>query len=285
MEFRLTSNLDVVRNQQITANFEEVSAWLDTELEPYLSLTVTEDSIPTAKQYRANLRKVKDRIEDYRREAKKAVLVPYTAFEEKSRVLTGKIDAAVANIDTQVKSFEESEKQRKIAALHNEYDVLIDDDTAPYCEWETIFDAKWANKTVSFDSAVTEIKAAIDGTKNDMEAIRGMGGDDTAYLLDIYRQTHNISTVIRKASELKTMREREEQRKREAEERRKEIERIKAESESTPEKAEPQTATEVPKPDDEDEIVNVVFRVICKKSDLFGLSQYMRHHAIKYTRA
>lgn len=277
MEFKLTSNLDVIRNQQITANFDEVAVWLDTELAPYLSLTVTEDSIPTAKNYRANLRKVKDRIEDYRKEAKKAALMPYNAFEEKAKILTGKIDAAVLNIDSQVKSFEDSERQRKIAALHNEYDALIDDDTAPYCEWETIFNEKWGNKTVSFDSAVYNIKAIVDGTKNDLEAIRAMGGDDTAYLLDIYRQTHNISTVIKKASELKTMREREEQRKREAEERQKEIESIKESCDKPDEPAE--------KENPDDELVNVVFRVICKKSDLFGLGQYMRHHAIKYQKA
>ena len=71
MDFKITTDLATLRDQQIEANFTEVAAWLDAELKPYIGLVVTEDAIPTAKAYRASLRKVRERIDDYRKEAKK----------------------------------------------------------------------------------------------------------------------------------------------------------------------------------------------------------------------
>ena len=270
-----------IQNSVIEANFDECKAALTDMIQPYATMIVTEDGIAAAKADRAKIRKVESHIGEMRIAIKKAYMKPLDDFTEKCNELVEICANGSLNLDNQIRAFEDSERQRKIAALHNEYDALIDDDTAPYCPWETIFNEKWGNKTVSFDNAVAEIKAAVDNAKNDLEAIRSMGGDDTPYLLDVYKQTHNISTVVRKASELKTMREREEQRKREAEERQKEIERVKAESDVPKPQTEYSQAVTV----DIEEFVRVTFRVVCTKQQLYDLGQYMKHHAIKYQKA
>ena len=215
-EFKITSDLAAVRDQEISANFEEVRAWLVRELEPYRSLIVSEDAIPAAKGYRANIRKVKDRIEQYRKEAKSAALAPYNAFEARCKELTGLCDEAAGSIDGQIKSFEQREREEKIAALQAVYEREADEETASYCPWERVFNERWGNKGYAFDAASAEIAAKLDKVRGDLSVIREVGGEDTAYLLDVYRRTMDISAVVRKGSELKTLRELEAARKREA---------------------------------------------------------------------
>lgn len=270
MDFTITSDLAVVRNQQITANFEAVSAWLDEELKPYLTMAVTHENIPTAKAHRAAIRKVKERIETYRKEAKAAALVPYNDFEAKVKVLTGKLDEAANALDEQIKADEEAERQEKIDGLKALYD------TAPaeireYCPWDCVFNARWGNKGYSVQDASKEIEDALTRTASDLASIRGMGGDDTAYLLDVYKQTRDLSAVLRKKEELRAAMEREAERKRREAE---------AKPVETP-KPVPMPATE----EKDDPLVTVDFRVTCRKSELAGLGGYMKAHGIKYGRA
>lgn len=291
MEFEITSDLALLRSQQITANFEAVAAWLDEELAPYAGMVVTDDMIPTAKTYRANIRKVKDRIEQYRKEAKSAALAPYNDFEAKCKVLTGKLDSAADNLDSQVKAYEKREADAKIAALREAYDRDEYAEAREYCPWEHVFNPKWANKGYSAQEAEEEIHAALYNTSVNLESIRQMGGEDTPYLLDIYRNTHDINAVIRKSLEIKAAREREEQRRREAEERR----RVQAEAEAAAirlaaEKAREPVVQEAAsaveeEPQDDDPVVEVKFKVICRKSKLVALGQYMKQNGILYGRA
>lgn len=271
-EFRITSDLSTLRGQIIEANFDEVREWLDTNLAPYREMAVTPDTIPTAKQYRANIRKVRDRIDESRKEAKNAALAAYSAFEAKCKELTGLCDEAANSIDSQVKAFEEAEKQEKISTLHDIYLELADDEIESYCPWGVINNPKWANKGYSVESASDEIRNAIQNTRDDLATIRGMGGDDTPYLLDIYRQTRNISAVVRKASELKTMRQREEIRAKEESERMNRAAKEKTDS-----------TTDEEKPGQE-EFVSVIFQVTCTKRQLNALGQYMKENGIKYGR-
>jgi len=286
VEFQITSSLDTLRNQQITANFEAVAAWLDEELAPYAGMVVTEEMIPTAKTYRANLRKVKDRIEQYRKEAKTAALAPYNEFEQKCKVLTGKLDEAADNIDGQVKAFEQKEKAAKVAELQGFYLSVATDETMAYCPWDKIFNPKWENKGYSTEDAKEEIKAAIFYTESDLKSIRDIGGDDTPYLLDVYKQTRDLNAVVRKSMEIKAAREREEQRKREEEERRRAAEAQKAarEAEAVEKAAEASHEPVVQKPAPKDDVVTVDFRVTCRRSQLQMLGQYMRQAGIRYGR-
>ena len=145
---------------------------------------------------------------------------------------------------------------------------------------------KWSNKGYSVEDATQEIYNALSRTERDLAAIRSMGGDNVAYLLDTYRNTLDISEVIRKNAEINARKAIEEQRRREAEER-----RAAAEAEAQRRKAlEVQPAPVVPatveEPDDEkEELMTVVFKVSCTKAQLSALGQYLKANGIKYGRA
>ena len=275
-EFKITSDLSALRQQVIDANFDEVRAWLVENLAPYRDMAVSADDLSTAKSYRANIRKVRDRIDQSRKEAKAAALEAYTLFEAKCKELTGLCDETANDIDAKVKAFEDAEKREKLAAIRADYDEHITEEMEIYCPWERVFNPKWENKGYSIELAQEEIYEAIMGTANDLDAIREMGGSDTPYLLDVYKQTHSMTAVVRKASELQTMREREEARKREAEE---------AAARAKERFAQTISAAQAPVIEAEDEpIVTVSFRVTCTKAQLTALGQYMKQNGIKYGR-
>ena len=284
MEFEITTDLSLVKNQQIEANFAAVSAWLDEELAPYQGMVVQADMISAAKTYRANLRKVKDRIEQYRKEVKNAVLVPYNEFERKAKILTGKIDAAVENIDSQVKAHEEKEANEKIASLKADYNAYANDEIKEYLTWESLFNPKWANKGYRAEDAKQEIVTALTRTERDLSAIRSMGGDNVAYLLDTYRNTLDISEVIRKNTEINARKAIEAQRQREAEERRAAAE-AEAQRQKIMEQEEPVAAPVVEEPVDDEKLYTVAFSVTCTKSQLAALGQFLKSNGIKYRRA
>lgn len=274
--------LALIQNTQIEANFEEVKAALTEMVEPYKTMVVTEDGIAAAKADRAKLRKVSTRIDDVRKAVKKAYQEPLTAFENRCKELVAVITDGSDNLDRQVKRYEEQTADEKIEKLRAEYAAMTDDETESYLPWGIINNPKWRNAGYKYDDAVAEIAEAVDGTRNDLETIRSMGGDDTPYLLDVYRQTRNLSAVIRKASELKTMRQREEQREREAD-------RIRQAQASNTESAKTSGAVYEPQPGKEEmaqaEMYCVSFRVSCTKGQLIALGQYMREHGIKYEKA
>ena len=301
-EFRITSDLSALRSQIIDANFDEVREWLEENLAPYRTLEVTQDAIPQAKVYRANIRKVKDRIEQSRKEAKNAALAAYAEFESKCKALTGLCDESADAIDRQVKDYEEQEKEIKLSILKNVYDTESTEELRGYLTWDRMLNPKWVNKGYPAETAKMEIVTALRETEKDLETIRGMGGDDTPYLLDVYRREHDLSAVVRKASELKTMREREEARKREAEERRKaaeaEYQRMREQEQRKQQEAQRQAEVNMEEPEqgevafdeeetahEEDPLCAVAFKVVCTKSQLLALGQYMREHGIKYGRA
>lgn len=280
MEFEITTNLETIKNQQITANFEAVSAWLDEELAPYKGMIVTADMIPSAKTYRANLRKLRERIDQYRKEAKQAVLAPYNIFEQRCKELTGKIDDAANNIDSQVKAHEKMEADAKIAEIKGAYDSFQSNEAKEFLPWEMLVNPKWENKGYKSVDAQNEIYNALSQTVRDLAAIRSMGGDNVAYLLDVYRQTHDISAVVRKNAEINARKSIEEQRRREAEALRKA-----QEAAAGQQMIQPQQAPVAEPVDDveEEPVIHVIdFRVWATAQQLNALAQFMKQNGIKY---
>lgn len=292
--------LAIVRNTEITANFDEVKAALTEMVAPYKNAIVTEDGISDAKKDRARLRKVADRVDEMRKTVKKAYTEPLTAFEAKCKELTAICAEASNNLDAQVKAFEKREADEKLAKLREEYEGYGKPETREYCPWERIVNPKWANKGFAFEAAVGEIHYALDETADNLLSIRTMGGEDTAYLLDYYKDTHDIGRVMRKAGELKEAREREERRRVEEEARRARLEEARrleaeairkiAERDAAKEETfeQPDEGEEPFETDEEklrEELVTVSFQVTCTKVQLAALGAYMRENGIRFGRA
>lgn len=213
IEFRITSDLQELRKQAIEANFEETKVWLTENLEPLRTMAVTPESTAQAKQYRAAVRKIRDRIDESRKMAKAAALEAYSSFETKCRELTALCEEAANALDVQIKAMEEAAKQEKKNRLA-EYFAQVVGDMAEWLTFDNCFNPKWLNATYAESTAQMDINAAIDRCRADLNAIRALHSEFETTLLDEYTRTRNISAVLVKNETLGRMKAAEEERKR-----------------------------------------------------------------------
>ena len=92
------NELQVVVKQQvgkINWNFEELKTALAAEMEKYTGIVYDDDSIADAKNTVAYLRKLKDSVEERRKEVKKECLKPYDDMEKQVKELTQLIDEPI----------------------------------------------------------------------------------------------------------------------------------------------------------------------------------------------
>lgn len=217
----------------IELNFEELGVALDAKLEEYEGAVFTEETKDIAKRELANLRKLRKEFDDVRKSAKKKWMEPYDQFERNMKVLNGKIDSPISLIDSQVKDFEEKQKEEKREKISGLYQELIGD-MGEYLPLEKIYESKWENATTSMKSIKESVTATIDGAKADVDTIKNMQSDAVEKALDIYKESLSISKAVTYVNEYERQkieimnREKEKRAREEEEQRKREIERIRA---------------------------------------------------------
>ena len=168
MEMRMTTDLETALPAEIGFNFDELKTELTERLNHYNNLVVTEDSIKEAKADMAKLRKLKDAIETRRKEVKRQCMAPYNAFEAQVKELTALIDAPVAAINGQIKTFEEQEKAKKYEEIAVAYTELVPEEYHDIIPLRRILDQKWLNKGTTMKSICEAIATITNRTKIDM---------------------------------------------------------------------------------------------------------------------
>lgn len=212
MSFEVTTDLTPIINTDITANFEAVKAWLTSELEPYANMVVTPDGMSDAKKTRADIRKVGDSIDSQRKAVKKEWMRPYEAFESKVKELTGIVNEAVGNIDSQIKEMENAEKEAKRQRLWNLF-AESSSDIREYIEFEDIFDKKWLNATFPETDAANAIVKQLDDIRDGLDAIRSMNSPYESAMLSEYSKSHNLAKAMAEGKRLEAIQKIEEERK------------------------------------------------------------------------
>lgn len=207
MEFIINKEFESNSIQTVDFNFEELKKELSEKLENYKSLVVTEDSIKAGKADRAKLNSLIRALDDKKKEVKSYYLNAYEPFEKKILSLTEMIKEAVVNIDSQVKGFEETARNKK------EKDILDffekeQGDLKGIIKYEMIKDDRWLNVTYSIDKVYKEITESFTRIREEMTLIKGMELEFEAQVLDKYIQTLSVTTAIAENTRLKEQRER-----------------------------------------------------------------------------
>ena len=215
IQFEVITDLTVMNPQHIETNFDEVRDWLAKVTEPYTKMVVTEDAISDAKKNLAALRKVKDQIEVQRKAVKKEWMKPYEEFErDKAKVLTGILDEAIANIDGQVKDYDSRRKEKKIQELKDYFDQEASRyRVEEYLDWTLIRNPKLDNASFSVEDAEDAISSIIMETANDVDYITGSESPYIAAMLEEYRKSHSLRSVLNLETRLKAIQEAEERKK------------------------------------------------------------------------
>ncbi|WP_250864637.1 DUF1351 domain-containing protein [Enterococcus faecalis] len=141
----LQFSVDFKASEITIQNEVQLASIVDSAVEHYSTMIFTDENIPDAKKARADLKKVSDLLENQRKNIKKEYSEPLKKFEDKIKKYTGKINLVRSSIDENIKSYEETERNKRneklqevIAEMSENYGVDIN-------EFE-ISDS-WLNKT------------------------------------------------------------------------------------------------------------------------------------------
>lgn len=155
MEFVMGTSLEALP-KTIDFNFEDLKAELGRSLSYYNGLVVTESDIKSAKDDRAKLNKLREALENKRKDVKKECMAPYTDFEAKVKELVGLIDKPILAIDTQLKGYEDQRRAAKRAEI-----VAIYEDTVGELRTLLPFDKLWCDEWYNTGVSLKKIREAI----------------------------------------------------------------------------------------------------------------------------
>lgn len=213
VQFALTTSLDAVKNLYLDANFEETENWIKEMIAPYSRVVVDPDDMRSAKDILAKIRRVKKSINDERISLEKQYMAPFNDFKKRvNDRLLELCAAAECNLDGQLKTYERQIRESKFASLRQFFLDNIGDMT-PYLTFDQIKNEKWGNATFSEESALAEIKQAIDMCADGVNAIRSLNSPFVEALLNAYSKNHDLAGAMKLNGELTEQKRREDERK------------------------------------------------------------------------
>lgn len=260
-------------------NYEAVKQWIEDGLANYKGIIYTADTITQAKKDRAGLNKLVDAIDTKRKEMKAHYLHPYEEFEAQAKELVAMVKTVVAEIDAQVKAYENFKKEEKQVEIKRLYEAMIGD-LAALVPYERLHNPKWLNVTCSVSTITEELGGKIDRISAGLASIDTLGLDDdlAGRVKSRFLQDYDLAGAL--AEKDRIIREREE------------LERLKAAQaaaqppkpvaeEYTPHQQENPTPEQVSDDSTEEEVKTYVFRIHVTDSQLRRLGEFMRANGIR----
>lgn len=296
MQMIIQSPTDGQQMPAVVWNYEEVKAGVAASLAQYRDRAYTPDSIRGAKADRAALNKLKAAIAAKRQEMKAQYLHPYEEFERQCKEIETMIGEVSGAIDAQIKAYEAEEAAKKKEAIEVYFGECVGA-LAPYVTLDSIWNARWLNKTYSMALIQEEIDRNLEIIGTSLQTIRSNCGEDADTCIEEYiAKRYDLNAAMAKHQKLEAVRAAEQARR---------IAELKAklnadppqspapaaekppaprdDVQPAPEEPAPQAAPE-PAIRDEPSLVTMDFRVVCTRPQLIALGAYMKQHGIRYGR-
>ena len=265
----------------IETNLTELEKIVDESLEKYRGLVVTEDAIGEAKKTRSDLNALKKTANDWRIRKEKEFNEPFAQVKAQVKRICDNIDNVNGEIDKQIKTFEEVQKNEKRAAIE-EWWKENGKRTVPL---EKVWDERYLNKTFTEKQWQQDLRQKCQKITNDLATITQMGSPEKVdFLITNYMQTLDVSASLN-AWEIQE----EAKRRAEEEKARMEAERL-AREERARQQAEtrPQSAPEPEEPrpessDPNDFLYSPTFKMIdLTYAQAMDLTNYMKSHGLRF---
>ena len=257
-------------------NYEELKGQLVAALENYKDRIYTEETISEAKKDRANLNKLAAAIDTRRKEMKARYLAPYEEFEAQAVELTGLVKQQAAEIDAQVKAFDEARRAEKQEHIRTMYAAVMGD-LAELVPYERLHNPRWLNVTYSMSTIEEEIVEKAEDIRAALASIDGLGlaDDMAAHVKRVYLERLDLAAALAEKDRI--------ERERQA------LAAYEATTKGEPEKAtEQQTEALPPEPAKEEPttavpaMYTVDFRVWATAEQLAALKTFLVDNGVKY---
>lgn len=291
-QFEIIMRTDTPELPAEIGNFEEVKAAISEALAQYSTdAVVDENTVKDAEKTRAHLRRVKDQVEQYRKDAKAAYLEKFNLLETQCKELSGMIEQPITAIDTKIKEFENAENEKK----YTELQAFFSEIGSP--EWlrlDDVISPKWKNKTATLTKLRQEISEAVCKIEDDFAEIEKMYGASPLWtaISDKFKETKDKSKTLVYAAQIERQQAEEQKRAAEIQRQREAEEAARAESaqnafiepEAPQAVIQPETVkTAAPAHETQAErLVSGSFRVTGTREQIKALAQFMKNTGIRY---
>ena len=307
MELKIYKPQDEGFLQKIEWNFEELKAEITSAAQEYETSVYTDDTIKSAKADRARLNKFVDALNTKRTEIRKQLLKPDEQFGQEIKELTGIVQKAIDNIDSQVKDYERRQRKDKTDKVRDFYEANIHD-IGKYLPFERVMKPEYALASTTMKSIKQEILDLIQKVDEGLAILNEVDSPYAGDMKEVFLRDYDIGAALAERNRLEAA---EQKRKLYAEEQaRKNAEReakLKAEAErviaagnapaqkqkaaepqssqkTSPQESSPQEPSLVTgRVETVEEPVHVLdFRVYATVAQLAGLKNYLKNNGIRF---
>jgi len=190
-------------------NYAEVKAWVEDGLANYKGRVYTEETVSDAKKERAVLNKLAEAIDSKRKEMKATYLSPYELFDKQAKELTAMIKDCSAEIDAQVKNFDEIRKQEKRQKIETELYAPMIGNLAELVPYERLHNPKWLNVTTSVSTISEEMGRAIDRISSGLASIDtlNLAPDIAERVKSVFLKNYDLAAALAERERIEKERE------------------------------------------------------------------------------
>ena len=289
MELKIYNPQDDGFLQKIEWNFDELKAEITAAAQDYEVSVYTDDTIKQAKTDRAKLNKFVDALNAKRTEIRKQLLKPDEQFGQEIKELTGIVQKAIDNIDSQVKDYERRQREEKTEKVRDFYDASIHD-IGEYLPFERVMKPEYANASKSMKSIKEEILELIQKVDEGLAILNEVDSPYAGDMKEVFLKTYDIGAAMAERNRL----EAEEQKRKlyEEEQARKKAEREAQMKEEAGRVMAAGTRTAAPAGEDsrqdpvqvqqEEPVYEMCFRVYGTKDQLMKLRDFMKEQNIRF---
>lgn len=206
MELKIYNPQDNGYLQKIEWNFEDLKKEIAISAHEYETSVYTDDTIKAAKVDRAKLNKFVDALNSKRTEVRKALLKPDDQFGHEIKELTGIVQKAIDNIDTQVKDYEQRERDKKTAKVREFYDENIHD-LASVLPFEKVFKTEYSNASTTMKSIKEDILALIQKVDEGLAIINEVDSRYAGDMKEVFLKSYDIGAAMAERNSLEAAEE------------------------------------------------------------------------------
>jgi len=206
-------NVLVIKNEiqagKIVHNYVELKGKVALMVAPFKGIFITADTQKEASKTLANLRKLEKGLNSERINLKKQWMDPYLKAEALMKDVIAVVTAPIVEISSQLKVFEEAEKQAKKELVDELKAKLLAD--SPLVEYihdlKWFDDERWMNKSYVPSKITREIvKKRID-VENAIDLLRENGGEFANQMIAEFAKTGNVVDALNSGKQLKAEKE------------------------------------------------------------------------------
>lgn len=134
----------------IKINYDELKGELEKSLKEYDGLVVTAETLPGCKNAQKELAGLRNKVDAYRKEKKKELSAPITAFENQCKELVSMIESVEAPIKEGIKVFDDKKREEKKAVAEQIIEDVVKEQglNEKYAKQLTVID-KYMNLTAT----------------------------------------------------------------------------------------------------------------------------------------